>query len=222
MISTQRERVRALRRDTGMCVLLLGIAAAVFAFAQNRGWIVGGAIAFPKLLWLSYALFSWFLLPPMLARDGRASESTRRLYRVFFWNMAARGVAELVMIYGWHNWHPAYGIAHDLFSIGLLLWFAFQVKRERPIDRVLVLHTLVLAVTFAAEISFAVYFATHFVTHGEKALYFVPNEQRYSGILVRTSIAVSCLTLYFPWFLYRWLYALDESGSNTNSGLRHE
>ena len=210
---------RRLRLESGAFILLLLVAGIVFSFVQKRGWLIGGAIAFPKLLWLAYALLGWFLSPFLVARDGRASDSVRRLYRVFVWNMAIRGIVELLMIYGWRNWHPYYGIAHDVFSIGLLLWLAAAAKPRTRLDRLLTLHGLVLAAMFIAEISFALYFSLNFVTRGGKALYFVPDEQRYSAILLNTKIAVSCLTLYFPWFFYRWLAASPDE-SRHNPGIR--
>jgi hypothetical protein len=203
---------RRLRAEAAVGIGLLAVAGAAFRLAQAEGWIVGGAIALPKLMWLAYALLAWFVLPPLVARDGRAQPALRRLYAIFFWNMTARGVVELAMMYGWRSWHPYYGAAQDVFSIGLIAWLSRAVAASGPLDRLLLRHAFVLCLMLAVETSFALYFAANFVTMGGQALYFVPEERRYSTILMSTGAAVLCLTLYFPWFLRGWLYGSNESG----------
>jgi hypothetical protein len=49
----------------GALATLAGLAA-LFYSRQNAGLQVGGAISIPKMLWLSYALATWFVLPPFL------------------------------------------------------------------------------------------------------------------------------------------------------------
>ncbi len=203
---------RRLRAEAEVGIGFLIAAGAVFRLAQERGWVVGGEIALPKLMWLGYAVLAWFLLPPLIARDGRVEAALRRLYAIFFWNMAARGAVELVMMYGWRSWHPYYGAAQDLFSIALIAGLSRAVTASSPLDRLLLRHAFVLAAMLAVETGFALYFAANFVTRGGEALYFVPDERRYSTILMSTGVAVLGLTLYFPWFLRGWLYGSNESG----------
>jgi hypothetical protein len=88
---------KQLRRETAVAVGLLALAAAWFWFRQSQPGAAGGAIAWSKAAWLFYAIFAWFLLPALLARDRRETSQARRLYRLFFANMAARGIAELAM-----------------------------------------------------------------------------------------------------------------------------
>lgn len=200
---------RRLQRECGAILLALAVVAALFRVAQNRGLLIGGAIALPKLMWLSYTILAWFLLPLLLARDDRVQVAVRRIYQVFFWNMATRGILELAMIYFWKNWHPYIGASHDLFSIALILVLAWRVRSPGGADLLLIRHSYVLAAMLGAEIGFAIYFAAHFMTKGNQALYFVPNEGRYTTILMSTALAVACLTPYFAWFLYRWLVARE-------------
>jgi hypothetical protein len=195
-----------LRLEALAGVLLLTLGAIWFEATQNRGGGFGGAIAPPKLAWLAYALFAWYILPPMLARDERVQPSLRLLYRLFFWNMVVRGVVELALMYLWRAWHPYLGVLHDMFSIALLLWLQRRVTAARGLDLKLLRHSYVLISMFVLEIGFALYFAAHFATRGGNALYFVPDDERYTYILKSTSIAVICLTLYFPWFLRGWLF----------------
>lgn len=191
---------RQLRRETAVAAGLLGLAAAWFWFRQSQPGAAGGAIAWPKAAWLFYAIFAWFLLPVLLARDRRETPQARRIYRLFFVNMAARGGIEVAMMYFWRNWHPYYGAAHDVASIALLAWLARDVRRGLYLT-----HAGVTAGMLAAETSFALYFAAHFHTQGAQALFFVPDQERYSTILMATSLTVAALTVYWPVFLWRWL-----------------
>ena len=189
-----------LRREASAAGLVLAAGAGVFWLLQNRFAAPGGAIALPKLVWLFLALFAWFVLPVLLARDAGLAPAERRLFRLFWLNMAARGMVELVMIYGWRNWHPYYGAAHDLASIALLAVLGARLPAGWART-----HAAALALMLAAETGFALYFSAHFHTRGEKALYFVPGQERYSAILMATSFAVGAVALYGPWFFRRWL-----------------
>lgn len=185
----------------------LGSMTVLFYQAQNQAWALGGEIAIPKLLWLAYALLFWFLLPPLIAADSRIDGRLRRMYAIFFYNMAARGMIELWMIYVATNWHPYYGAAQDLFSILLILFLLRGFSPGGALDRLLVRHFYVLALMLCTEIGFALYFAANFLTSGRNALYFVPNGGRHAEILAVTAAAVGCLTVYLIVFSRRWLYA---------------
>ncbi|CAN5370412.1 hypothetical protein BH23VER1_BH23VER1_23010 [soil metagenome] len=99
------------------------MAAASFTFGlvQNAGWIKGGAISLPKILWLNFALTVFFVLPALLAFASRADARTRRLFAVVFASFAARAAVELYLIYATDHWRCAYGIAHNLITAALVL-----------------------------------------------------------------------------------------------------
>ncbi len=111
-----------------LIILSLGVSGAVFYYFQNHSHGLGGSIALPKLLWLSYALWFWYFLPVLIASDRRLSRQLRQVYWVFWLNMVLRAIAELWMMYVSRNWHPYYGIGHDLFSA--LLIFALLFREE--------------------------------------------------------------------------------------------
>src|SRR5258708_3634175 len=195
-----------LRIETLPSIAIVAVAAAVFYFLQNRRMAAGGEIAVSKLFWLAYAILYWYVLPALIVRDGRAHPEIRRLYAIFFANMALRGLIELPMIYCWRNWHPYYGAAQDAFSIILIGFLAMRARFRSPVDSVLKRHVIVIAAMLAAEIRFALYFAANFHTQGAHAVYYVPNNGEHSGILRFTSIVVAFLTIYLGYFTREWLY----------------
>jgi branched-subunit amino acid ABC-type transport system permease component len=125
--------------------LLLGMAgmyafAAVFYWRQNAGDAPGGPVSAVKALWLAMTLFWWFVVPYLLLADRRLSRAAHTGLKAFAASMLLRGAVELVMIYALFNWHCYYGIAHDLATGGLLLFFARRITPRDALDRTLRRH----------------------------------------------------------------------------------
>jgi hypothetical protein len=203
---------RALARTSVASLAVLVVATVAFYWAQNRFRPVGGEISVPKLLWLSYAIALWVVVPALLTADGRISGRLRQAFAALVVFVLVRGVAELWMLYVSLNWSPWYGIAHDCACMTLLAALALRAERPRsPIDRIASVHLAVTAAAFVPEMYFAWYMQAHFTTSGEHAIYFVPDDPRYSEVLRVTTVVVVSLSLYFPFFLFRWLHAKSPS-----------
>src|SRR5687767_3958830 len=105
--------------------LLVAAVAGACAFAlgvyrrQSRG-ASGGPISIPKVAWLSYAVFTWFLPCPLVAIDPNVPTPYRWTFGLFAASMWARGAAEMYMLYVARNWRPPYGITHDALCIVLI------------------------------------------------------------------------------------------------------
>ena len=100
-----------------LILALLALAALLgFLFwrKQNVRRSRGGRISPPKLAWLFYAIFLWFLLCPVVAMDAGVEPHLRMVLGGFGVLMWVRGVAELYMLYVSFNWKPPYGIGHDV------------------------------------------------------------------------------------------------------------
>lgn len=105
--------------------LLFTVGLAVrFYRRQNRAGTTGGRISVPKIAWLFYAIFVWFMLCPILALDPQVPLQVRWILGVFALSMWARGLIELYMLYVSHSWRPPYGIAHDVACILLIAGMA--------------------------------------------------------------------------------------------------
>jgi hypothetical protein len=96
----------------------VGVVSGWFYRRQRRG-ALGGQMSLAKGLWLNFAVTYWFVVCPLLA----LSQGFGQPWRFILWTHSAhwwaRGVIELVMLYGTKSWRPRYGIAHDVLS---LLW----------------------------------------------------------------------------------------------------
>src|SRR5262245_12828931 len=123
--------LRKMRVVLAATLLSLGGLAVCFYLRQNAGLQTGGAISLPKMLWLTYALAAWFVLPAFLWRDVRLQAPLRRLFGGFWLLMVLRGAIELPLLYLVEHWNPVYGITHDLSCVALILVLR---RRARPED----------------------------------------------------------------------------------------
>ncbi len=194
-------------------ILTAGIAGCGLGFnlLQNRVGIIGGKIALPKLVWLSFAVLFWLGFPLLIALDSRTPHYLQYAFGTLFASMATRGAIELWMLYISKNWSPAYGIAHDVLCVGGLAFFLSLAwiggeARASVAAMVLAIHGLVTMVMFVPEIYFAWYMRRTFHTKGGGAIYFVPDEERHRRVLGITTCVNVCLTVYLPIFIFLWLY----------------
>lgn len=180
-------------------IATLGISAIAFYGIQNLNLLPGGNIAFCKLLWLLYAIIFWFVTPSCLAFDTRLARQDRTFMKLFAANMWARGLIELYMMYVSINWHPHYGIAHDLFSAGLVV---AMIIFNTP-SRLLIRYAKVLISMLLLESYFAWYMLNN-VTSSDP-VYYVPQDEQHQFVFLITWIAVVLLTIYQAVFMKQWI-----------------
>jgi hypothetical protein len=167
----------------------LAVASVAFYQRQNSGLQLGGTISLPKMLWLSYALASWFILPLFLFNDRRLDSAVRRVFRMFWVVMMTRGALELVLIYGFQHWSPIYGISHDLFCMLLLLRLRQGIAPADVLSRQALRYTGSLLVGLTAEVAFAGMFLQ--TGAHEQAVYFASAEASWGYINLATSVALA-------------------------------
>lgn len=180
-----------------MCVV-----AMTFYYVQNGGYLAGGDIAFTKLVWLSYAILYWFVLPLLIMLNNAVPDMWRRIYQVFFLIMLARAVCELIMMYVFSNWSPYYGIAHDAFSIFALT--GLIVLNYGRISKGIYLYTAcVIIAMLIVEIFFVQYMVSN--VNSENIVYFVPFNEIHNRVLTSTSTINILLTVYLYVFTRKWI-----------------
>ncbi|CAM3459652.1 hypothetical protein COSO111634_16345 [Corallococcus soli] len=167
-----------------LVVFLLAVAsaAAFFRHRQNARGARGGRISGPKLAWLLYAVFLWFLVCPLVAMDPAVPGEARIVLGAFAVSMWLRGAAELYMLYVSRNWRPPYGVGHDLGCIALDgrdVWALALVG--------LVLVSLVVEVAYAALFHQAV----EGRTTGEDGVWFADAEQERFRRINRLTLALN-------------------------------
>ncbi len=181
--------------------------AALFFLVQNSATLAGGSIAFPKLLWLTTVIFCWFIIPILLIVDARFL-NLRFLISLFIFNMLFRAIIELVMMFISNNWHPYYGIGHDLFTLLLCSVLAVRIGTK---NKLVSGYFRVMAILFLIESLFAWYMLNN--VHNETGIvYYVPDEEPHQLVLRITTFVVLATLIYLTYFLRKWLYGTSLKG----------
>lgn len=203
--------------------LMTAGAGALFRSRQNKGDIVGGAISWPKALWLAYTVLTWFLLPIIYILLGLCVGELAKPWPPTLWvafighllSWWVRGPLELFMIYKWFNWSPRYGITHDLVHAGFLAAVFGAAFLNGEIEfwyssMPTALAALLMFVTFfmtMAEALFAFLFLFERTT-GEDLLYFASDDPRWQMInrITATVVTIAYLHLLFQsLLLVKWI-----------------
>lgn len=185
-------------------LVLLGAAAALavtslwFARRQNQRRQLGGGISLPKLGWLFFCLFTWFVLCPALALDPAVAAPWRLTLGAFAISMWLRGGIELYLLYGPKTWKPPMGIAHDLFCLGLI--GAFVLANRAPIaaagrrfDRWVGAVVAVVALSLVIEVLYAALFfrAARGNTTGANGIWFADEKDPSFRAINRLTCALN-------------------------------
>jgi hypothetical protein len=154
---------------------------------------LGGAISWPKILWLATALSAFFLVPPLILREQPMNPRARRLLQIFWTSWLLRAPLEAALLLGWAGgWRCAYGISHDLFCLGLIV--AALITRPAPPLRSWLLW---LAACLCCEATFAWLFSQ--LIDPRSGVWFADASAAFARINLGTA---TCLTFLLPWFVW--------------------
>lgn len=182
-------------------MLILVSIGGLFYYYQNIGVFPGGDIALSKIFWLGFIIFFWFFAPILLLFHGVENKVDQWLVALHLINVWLRAIIELFMMYQYDNWHPMYGIAHDIFSLFILL-FIMMIFQE-GLSRFINYFFIVITATFAIEAYFANYMLNNVVSQ-EGSVFFVPDSDEHQAILVMTWFVLMMLSIYFVFFVKKW------------------
>jgi hypothetical protein len=189
-LAPRRPRLPLRRRLKLLGVLgVLFVGALVFRRGQNAGRRIGGPISWPKLLWLTYTLAAWFVVPFFFWRSDRLTPARRRAYGAHLLSFSLRGLAELWLIYVTVAWIPPYGITHDLLDMALLT----LMKRRAPpplgaADRAADRFLTSIRLGLGAEVVFACLF--HRAADARSGVYFAADDPYWASINRLTTLVL--------------------------------
>ncbi|MCA2977760.1 MAG: hypothetical protein INH41_24545 [Myxococcaceae bacterium] len=170
-------------------VALATVAGLRFRATQNAGRARGGRISNPKVLWLFFAIWFWFVECAVLAFEPRLPWPYRVVLGSHAVSMWVRGVIELYMLNVSKTWRPPIGIAHDALCIattaGLAAWFGPRMLELGAWGRWAPALVVMLVVSLAVELLYAALFfqAVEGKTTGEDGIWFAdPESERFRRI----------------------------------------
>ena len=184
--------------------------AVVFHVVQNGLALTGGDVALSKSVWLGLALLFWIVLPALILCDPGLALQTRRPFLLLLLLMGARALAEPWMLYLFKNWSPSYGIVHDLVCLAVLWGYAVRLHGARVSGQgsattmSMLLHCFATGALFIPEIYYAWYMQSHFTTHGDHPVYFVPDDGSHRVVLAVTAAVDLLAIAYLGFFLRSW------------------
>lgn len=170
--------------------IVFTLAGLVFRARQNRGrGAKGGRISNPKVLWLFFAIWFWFVECAVLAFEPSVPFVYRVMLGVHAASMWIRGAVELVMLHVTKNWRPPIGIAHDAFCIGLVVgvavWAGPALWPQGPWFGWAPAVALMLIFSLVVELVYAALFfeAVEGRTTGDDGIWFAdPDSERFRRI----------------------------------------
>ncbi|HXH82265.1 MAG TPA: hypothetical protein VNN07_04970, partial [Candidatus Tectomicrobia bacterium] len=183
-------------------LLATAAVSGAFYYGQNHAGVVGGPISVEKMLWLHYAITTWFVVPAFLVAHRAVHPSLRRVLGAFLASMLARGAIELWLIYVAFAWSPLYGIAHDLSCIALIA----ALRRAAPADldpfnRGVRRFLANIQLALVAEIAFAELF--HATGAHRDAVYFAAATPEFAHINALTRVVDAAFYADLGVFLWR-------------------
>jgi len=179
-------------------IAALSAASALFAWKQNHLGGVGGPISMAKTLWLNYMLIAMYIVPFFLWREDTLAPATRRLFGAIFLSFAVRAPIELWIIYYTRVWRCGYGIAHDVFTILLIIFLRrgltpTAAERDSAALRVSTLLQIMLAVEIFMAWEFSL------LASPAQGIYFAADTPHFRLVNIASWIAVS---FGYPALLY--------------------
>ncbi len=160
-----------------------GLMALRFRARQNaQHAAMGGRISNPKLLWLFFAIWFWFVECAVLAFEPALPWPYRVIVGAHAASMWVRGVVELFMLYVTRNWRPPIGITHDavciLTVLGLGASFNQQLRDLGAWGLWAPSLVVMLVVSLVVELVYAAMFfsAVEGKTTGEQGIWFADEE----------------------------------------------
>jgi hypothetical protein len=179
-------------------IAVLSAASAVFAWRQNHFAVVGGPISIAKTLWLNYMLIVMYIVPFFLWRDKTLALATRNLFGCLFGSFALRAPLELWIIFFTRGWRCAYGITHDLLTLGLMIYLRRRMSPELARRDVTPLRVAtLLQITLLVEMFMAWEFSK--LASPAQGIYFAADTQHFRLVNVASWIAVA---IGYPALLY--------------------
>lgn len=171
-------------------VLVAIVMGLRFRAKQNAGHGArGGKISNPKVLWLFFAIWFWFVECAVLAFEPSLPSSYRLIVGAHALSMWLRGAAEMFMLHVTKNWRPPIGIGHDAICIatiiGIAVWSGSELTTVGAWSWWAPALVLMLVFSLVVELLYAALFfkAVEGKTTGDDGIWFADAEsERFKRI----------------------------------------
>ncbi|MER2566600.1 MAG: hypothetical protein ABTQ32_38110 [Myxococcaceae bacterium] len=171
-------------------VLIAVVMGLRFRAKQNAGHGArGGKISNPKVLWLFFAIWFWFVECAVLAFEPALPPAYRLIVGAHALSMWLRGAIEMFMLHVTKNWRPPIGIGHDAICIatilGLAVWSGSELTTFGAWSWWAPALVVMLLFSLGVELLYAALFfkAVEGKTTGDDGIWFAdPESERFKRI----------------------------------------
>lgn len=175
--------------------------------AQNKTQQIGGPIARPKIFWLGFTSYNYFVLSLLLWWGLQLSPSWNTLLLIFISCIYFRAVIQSLFMFVFHIWIPPMGIFYNIFCFFVITGYCFT-HFNVLIDFVQgdFIAALYMGLICASLITDSVYAYKFFKLVGEKtkgkeAIWYASEEDPIFKKIVRLTRNMNILFMLFYLYL---------------------
>ncbi len=186
-----------------LLLLLFAFLGFIYYRRQQKADNIGGPISQAKAFWLAYVLFNYFGLSAYLLFYLPPEMPGYFTLLVFTVLITLRAIIQMVMMYGFLNWRPPYGIISNLLIAAVLLILLSigipEGSLENARDYILPLFITQLIALLLCDSYYARAF--HRIiggeTTGKKALWFASGDDVRFGFINRLTYRFNIFFVLF-------------------------
>jgi hypothetical protein len=186
--------------------VLIGLSVVAFYVyyqQQNHKKTIGGPISKPKILWLGYAIFNYFIFSIWQYVQLPMEHAFRPIFMVLLGLFYGRFVVQAILMFWLKKWQPPMGMAYNLLCISILSVLLMKFFKTNSIEMIadnyikLLLYIIGILLTLAMD----TYYAYSFFkivgreTMGAQAIWYASDEDPQF-------IRINRITKYLNFFFY--------------------
>lgn len=178
--------------------------------AQNKTQQIGGPIARPKIFWLGFTSYNYFILSLLLWWGLTLSPLWNTLLIIFIGCIYFRAVVQSLFMFVFHIWIPPMGIFYNIFCFTVIVVFTgYNYNEMFPLGLGDEVGALYMGLICASLITDSVYAYKFFKLVGEKtkgkeAIWYASEEDPIFKKIVRLTRNMNILfTCYHIYLLFK-------------------
>jgi hypothetical protein len=147
-----------------MKLILLVIIAVTIGFfygyyrLQNQQKTIGGPISKPKIFWLGYAVFNYFIFSVWQYAQLSAEHPFKNVLIVLLSLFYGRFIVQAILMFWVKRWQPPMGMAYNILCIGILGTFLWKLWLNQVIthsEATLTIYILGILLTLLTDTYYA-------------------------------------------------------------------
>ena len=191
-------------------VFIYLIACIWYYNHQNKQSKIGGPIAKPKIFWLGFASYNYFILSLILFWGIRATDAWVFLLQSFVVLVFLRAVIQSLLMFVFHRWIPPMGIIYNFVCLTFLIVYylinrnSLTLKSKEDILLGVFLLEVACILLVDSIYAFKFYKIVGEKTKGKDAIWYASEEDpSFKKVIQLTRYLNILFMLYFIFFTFK-------------------